>query len=161
MSDRPMRLKDRLLCDDDCRQLLDVAQYGVMASVSPDGQPYGVPLSFVYKDDKIYFHCAKDGCKIDNIRANDRVSFTCVGQPKPAYEHNNFTTFFESVIAFGRVNLVTDQAERYAAMRELCLKYLPDYMERFEAAMQHSDSRTAVYAIIPERITGKAKREKV
>ena len=161
MSDRPMRRKDRLLCDDECRQLLDVAQYGVMASVSPDGQPYGVPLSFVYKDDKIYFHCAKDGCKIDNIRANDRVSFTCVGQPKPAYEHNNFTTFFESVIAFGRVNLVTDQAERYAAMRELCLKYLPDYMERFEAAMQHSDSRTAVYAIIPERITGKAKREKV
>ena len=161
MSERPMRRKDRLLCDDDCRQLLDVAQYGVMASVSPDGQPYGVPLSFVYKDDKIYFHCAKDGCKIDNIRANDRVSFTCVGQPKPAYEHNNFTTFFESVIAFGRVNLVTDQAERYAAMRELCLKYLPDYMERFEAAMQHSDSRTAVYAIIPERITGKAKREKV
>ena len=160
MPDRPMRRKDRLLCDDDCRKLLDVAQYGVMASVSPDGQPYGVPLSFVYKDDKIYFHCAKDGCKIDNIRANDRVSFTCVGQPKPAYEHKNFTTYFESVIAFGHISLVTGQDERYMAMRELCRKYLPDYMEHFEEAMQHSASRTDVYAIIPERVTGKAKREK-
>ena len=160
MPDRPMRRKDRLLCDDDCRQLLHSAQYGVMASVSPDGQPYGVPLSFVYKDNKIYFHCAREGCKIDNIRANARVSFTCVGQPKPVYEHNNFTTYFESVIAFGRVTEIADRDERYTALRELCLKYLPDYMEHFEAAMQRSDSRTAVYAITPERITGKAKREK-
>ncbi len=159
MPDRPMRRKDRLLGDDDSRQLLLTAQYGIMASVSPDGQPYGVPLSFVFKGDKIYFHCARDGRKIDNIHANDRVSFTCVGQPKPAYEHKNFTTYFESVIVFGRVSEIADQDERYAAMHALCLKYLPDYMDNFDEAMQRSNSRTAVYAILPERITGKAKRE--
>lgn len=159
MPDRPMRRKDRLLCDDGCCQLLQSSQYGIMASVSPAGQPYGVPLSFVFKDGKIYFHCAKDGCKIDNIRANARVSFTCVGEPKPVYERNNFTTYFESVIVLGRVSEVADQDERHAAMYDLCLKYLPDHMDKFDEAMQRSNSRTAVYVILPERITGKAKRE--
>ena len=160
MPERPMRRKDRLLCPEDCLNLLHSAPYGVLASVSPDGQPYGVPLSFVFKDNKIYFHCARMGCKIDNIRANDRVSFTCVAEPQAVYERMNFTTYFESVIVFGRVSEITDPDERYASMHALCLKYLPEAMDNFDAAMTRSDSRTAVYAVHADRITGKAKREK-
>jgi hypothetical protein len=159
MPDRPMRRKERLLCSEDSLKLLQAARYGVMACASPDGQPYGVPLSFVFKEGKIYIHCAKEGHKIDNIRVNNKVSFTCVSEVQPVYDKNNFTTYFESVIVFGHVREIQDPNERYAAMYDLCFKYLPDYMASFDEAMQRSGSRTSVYAIIPESITGKAKRE--
>ena len=159
MPDRPMRRKDRALREEECLQILRAAEYGVMASVSPTGQPYGVPLSFVLMDHKIYVHCAHEGRKIDNIRANNRVSFTCVGKTKPAYAQKNFTTYFESAIVFRQVREISDPDERHAAMAELCRKYLPEHMDKFAEAMHRSDARTAVYAIIPERITGKAKKE--
>ena len=159
MPDRPMRRKDRALCAEECLQILRSAEYGVLASVSPTGQPYGVPLSFVFMDNKIYVHCAREGCKIDNIRANDRVSFTCVGKTRPAYAQKNFTTYFESAIVFGQAGEVIDPTERHTAMAELCRKYLPEHTDKFAEAMHRSDARTAVYVITPERITGKAKKE--
>ncbi len=154
---RPMRRKDRAIGPEECVQILQACQYGVMSSVDPEGQPYGVPLSFTFKDKTVYFHCARDGHKIDNIRANDRVCFTCVGMTRPVYEKNNFSTFFESVVVFGQVREVVDEAEKRQALHDLCLKYLPDYMSEFDAAMHRSGGRTAVYAIDAVQITGKGK----
>ena len=47
-------------------------------------QPYAVPLSYVFHDQCIYFHCATEGHKLDNIRANPAVSFCVVGQDPDA-----------------------------------------------------------------------------
>lgn len=154
---RAMRRKDRAISLEECQKILQACQYGVLATAGPDGQPYGVPLSFTFKDKALYFHCARDGHKLDNIRDNNRVTFTCVGMTRPVYEKNNFTTYFESVIVFGTVREVTDAAERRQALYDLCLKYLPAYMPEFEAAMERSEARTAVYAIEAAAITGKAK----
>lgn len=72
--------------------------------------PYIVPLSFGYevKDRKIYiyFHCAKEGKKIDLIAKNNNVcvEFDTLNGYREL-EHG-VTADFESVIAFGKAQQV-------------------------------------------------------
>lgn len=53
-------------------------EYGVLAIVSADGAPYAVPLSYCVIDNGIYFHCAPEGHKLENIAADSRASFCVV-----------------------------------------------------------------------------------
>ena len=62
-----MRRKDKEIGTDEAINLLTKCEYGVLSTVGNDGQPYGVPLNYTYKDNCIYFHCALKGHKIDNI----------------------------------------------------------------------------------------------
>ena len=64
---REMRRKDKEIGMDDAINFLTEHEYGVLSTVGTDGQPYGVPLNYVYKDNCIYFHCALTGHKIENI----------------------------------------------------------------------------------------------
>ena len=156
--DRPdMRRKDRRLSDEESAALLARGEYGVMAAVDPKGLPYGVPLSYVWRDGLVYFHSALQGYKIDSIRANGTVAFTVVGHTRPVYE-KNFTTWYESVMVFGQVAEIADPDEKYAILHALAEKYLPDHMDKAEEDIKRSLPRTLVYAITPERITGKARR---
>lgn len=152
-----MRRKDRRLSDEQSAALLARCEYGVMATVDSQGRPYGVPLSYVWRNGLVYVHCAPQGYKIDNIRNNGAVSFTVVGRTRPVYE-NNFTTWYESVMVFGQIVEITDPEEKYAALYALAEKYLPDHLDKAEADIGRSLARTAVLAIRPELITGKAKR---
>jgi len=95
---RPVRRKDREISIGDATQLLTRCSYGVLATCD-NGQPYAVPLSYVFFDNRIYFHCAEEGHKLDNIRDNPAVSFCVVGQVKLL--PNQFATEYESVVVFG------------------------------------------------------------
>ena len=155
--DRPdMRRKDRRLSDEESAALLARGEYGVMATVDARGRPYGVPLSYLWRDGLVYLHSALQGYKIDNIRANSAVSFTVVGRTQPVYE-KNFTTWYESVMVFGQVAEIADPEKKYAILYALAEKYLPDHLDKAEEDIKRSLARTVVYAITPERITGKAK----
>lgn len=159
MNTQHIRRKDRIMPIDKALELLRHGEYGVLASVDEQGQSYGTPLSFVYEDKnkKIYFHSAKEGHKISNIRANNRVCFTVVGQVRAVYE-NNFTTCYESVIVFGTVSEVSDPQEKHAALYGLARKYLPEHLDMADEHIRASWQRTAVFAIHPESISAKAKR---
>jgi uncharacterized protein len=76
---RELRRKDRAITSDEAIAILNKAEYGVLSTISPDGKPYGVPLTFCYIDQCLYFHCASEGRKIDNIEKNKSVSFCAVG----------------------------------------------------------------------------------
>lgn len=158
MNTQQIRRKDRIMPVDKALELLRHGAYGVLASVDEQGQPYGTPLSFVYdhKNQKIYFHSAQEGHKINNIRANKRISFTVVGQVQAVYE-KNFTTCYESVIVFGTVSEVSDPQEKHAALYELARKYLPEHLDMANEHIRASWQRTAVFAIQPESISAKAK----
>jgi hypothetical protein len=52
-----VRRKDRGIGTREAIEILDSAEYGVLSTVDKDGQPYGIPLSYVYKNNSIYFHC--------------------------------------------------------------------------------------------------------
>lgn len=121
---REMRRKKQVLTAEECRQILQAATSGVLAVDGGDGYPYAVPLSYVLLGDKIYFHCARSGHKLDAIARNEKASFCVIGQDQVAPER--FTTDYRSVIVFGKIRILEDDAEKERAIRELCIRYAPD-----------------------------------
>lgn len=156
MQNRTMRRKDRKMPDDVARSLLESGEYGVLSTITPSGGPYGVPISYVYMDGSIYIHCAREGFKVECFESAPPVSFVVVGKTRPIYV-KDFTTYYESVMAGGKIEAV-DGDEKRAALYALARKYLPEHMDKADADIAKSFSRTAVYAIRVDFISGKAKR---
>ena len=142
-------------------ELFDKAPYFTVSMIRPDGIPYGLPLSVVRKDNRtFYFHCAAEGEKIDCIRNNPVVSLSAVSRCTPRYEEEkqNFTEYYHSAIALGHAETVTDDNEKIEALRLICERFLPKFMDHFEAAIARSLSRTTVIRIIlTEPAVGKMK----
>ena len=91
-----LRRKDRSIKEDEAFALLNKAEFGVLSTVTEDRKPYGVPLNFCIIDHCIYFHCANEGQKLDNIKHNKSVSFCAVGNTEILPD--KFGTIYESVI---------------------------------------------------------------
>ena len=110
--------------------------------------------------DDLYFHCAREGRKIDLLRRFPQVCVTFVGDDRPAFvPPAMYTTYFQSVIVTGTASEVTGTQEKTAALRALCQKITPDHMEGFETAIEKSLAVTAVWKVRMEEISGKAKLE--
>lgn len=140
--------------ENDAKEIIRKGEYGVLSTVSADGYPYGVPLSYWYKDDIIYFHCAKEGHKLENIEADNRVSFCVVGKNEPL--DGDFTANYESAVVFGKAYEVTG-SEKEEAMLEMVKRFSPDFMEQGKAAIKRADPKLSVYKIVVDLITGKIK----
>jgi nitroimidazol reductase NimA-like FMN-containing flavoprotein (pyridoxamine 5'-phosphate oxidase superfamily) len=152
---RPIRRKDREITREEAIELLDSAEYGILSTVGKDGQPYGVPLSYVHKDGCIYFHCARAGQKLDNIAANPRVSFCVVGRTKILPD--KFGTEYESALALGVVSEVFE-IERYDVLVLFLEKYCQGFMEEGKQYIEAKDKSTRVFKIEISHISGKARR---
>lgn len=149
---RKMRRKDKQIEKNEAIKLLVDCEYGVLSTVADDGQPYGVPLNYVYKDNCLYFHCALIGHKIDNIANNPKVSFCVVGETKvlPA----DFSTHYESAIAFGTASEI-EGTERYNALIGLLEKYSSEFMAEGKEFIEKEDKATKVIKIEIEHVSGK------
>jgi len=155
---RPVRRKDRQLARDEAEQILTKAEYGVLSVIGDGGAPYGVPLSFVWLEGAVYFHCAKEGHKTDALRRDARVSFAAVCGVDAVYE-NDFTTAYSSVVVSGVAAEASSEEERRAALTALCVKYLPEHAEKADGAIQAHIGRTAVWKIVPLYITAKGRKK--
>ncbi len=148
-----MRRKDRQIDDDDALTILNEGEYGIMSMVDSNSQAYGVPLNYCVVHDKIYFHCAPVGKKIEIIEHNSIVSFCVVGNTKVLPE--KFGTKYESSIVTGLVKEVYDD-EKQNALEELLRKYSRDY---FKEGLKYIDGlfeKTRVFEITIESISGKS-----
>lgn len=158
---RQMRKTDRQRDEQWAFDVFDKAPYITLSLTREDGSPYGVPLSIVRSDDKVfYFHCADEGEKLDCIASNPVVSLSAVSKCRPVYEEekNNFTEHYHSAIARGRAEIVTDREEKILALRLICERFLPRYMEHFEEAITRSLDRTTIVRInLTEPAVGKCK----
>ena len=156
---RELARKKQALSHETCIEILKTEPRGVLSVIGDDGYPYGVPMNFWYceEDGKIYFHSGKIGHKIDALKACDKVSF-CV-YDKGWQEENDWALHIQSVIVFGKVELVADREKTVAVSRKLSLKYTPDeaYIDAEIAA--YADA-TMVFALNPEHMTGKTVYEK-
>ncbi len=131
-------------------EVFDRAPYVTVSMTRTDGTPYGLPLSLVRKDDRtFYFHCALEGEKLDCLRANPVVSLSAVSKCTPKFEEEkqNFTEYYHSAIAVGRAEPVVDNEEKTEALRLLCMRFLPKYMDYFPEAVARSLDRTAIVRI--------------
>jgi len=154
---REMRRKEQLLSEEETNRILVTNTSGVLALTGDDGYPYAVPLSFVYENGKIYFHCAKDGHKIDAIRRSDKVSFCVIG--KDEIIPQAFNTIYSSVIAFGRAKILTSDSERLAALESLIRKYSTAYVQEGQKEIEKYWDRVCLVEISIEHVSGKASRE--
>ena len=77
---REMRRKRQQMSLAETIEILEKGSFGVLSVYGDDDYPYGVPISYVYDDGKIYLHCAKTGHKIDGIIKNPKVSFCVTAQ---------------------------------------------------------------------------------
>ena len=152
---REMRRKDREIKNNEINEILVNSDYGILSTISRNGYPYGVPISYVYINDSIYFHCAAEGHKLDNILNNSRVSFCVVGQASALPEA--FSVKYESVILFGIANEVFDD-EKNTALLEILKKYSPGYIEKGKDYIKNKNKATRVIKISIEHCTGKARR---
>lgn len=153
-----MRRKDRAQDGEFSRSLIDRCTHGVMALSTGEAAPYCLPLSFVRVGDNLYFHCAREGRKIDLLRRYPQVCVTFVGMDCPTFAAPSlYTTYFQSAIVTGTASEVTDPGEKTNALRALCQKLTPNDMAGFEAAIEKSLSVTAVWKIHMEEVSGKAR----
>lgn len=152
---RDVRRNDREIETREAIELLSRCEYGVLSTIGADDQPYGVPLSYAYRDNHIYFHCAPSGHKIDNIENNAQVSFCVVGKTKVLPEQ--FATEYESAVASGIASEITGD-ERDGSLVLLLEKYSPECIEEGKKYIDQKKHATRVYKIVIEHISGKARR---
>ena len=151
-----MRRKDRGLSKELALAVTDSCAYSIMATVNPDGSPYCIPLSPAREGEWLYFHCAPEGHKIENLRRQNRVCVTCVGDTKVI--PRDFSLEYESAVISGAAFEVTGREEKIHALDLIGRRYTPDDMDLFDEAIQRSLERTAVWKIHIDEISGKGKK---
>jgi uncharacterized protein len=149
---REMRLGKQLLAMEDTIAVMERCTSGVMACLGDDDYPYAVPLSYVYYDDKIYFHAAKTGHKIDAITRDSKVSFAVIDEDTIVSEE--YTTYFRSVIAFGKARIIEGD-EHVAAFKALVDKYSGKMPEDSKHKEIMGCTRANILVIEVDHITGK------
>ena len=156
---RPMRRKSRAISDDEARDLLLVEKRGVLAVNGDNGYPFALPLDYLYcpSENRIYFHGARQGHKVDALAKSDKVCFTVFGDERLAPD--DWAPYVRSTVAFGRCHLVNDPELTLEKIRELARKYYPSEDE-VEAEIAKSVAAAQLYVIDVEHLTGKQIKEK-
>lgn len=118
---REIRRKKQQLSEETTKEVLMRNSAGVLSLLGDDGFPYGVPVNYAYRNGKLYFHGAKEGHKVDAIRNYDKASFTVIDQDKIVPKE--YTSYFRSVIAFGKVRIIEDREEKETLIKVIANKY--------------------------------------
>lgn len=150
---RAMRRKRQQLPDAESIEILQKATSGTLALLGDGGYPYAVPISYVYADGTLFFHSALSGHKVDAIRKCDKASFCVID--KDDVQPAKYTTFFRSVIAFGRVHIVEDETEKLQIARLLGNRYNPNQDEALQKEIESGLSRMLAIRFDIEHLTGK------
>jgi nitroimidazol reductase NimA-like FMN-containing flavoprotein (pyridoxamine 5'-phosphate oxidase superfamily) len=151
-----MRRKEKQITKDECEKILHKGEYGVLSTMGLNGYPYSTPLNYVYFEGNIYFHSAIDGHKLQNIKGNNNVCFSVVGDVKLIPE--KFTTNYESVIIFGQATAITGK-EKINALLALINKYSNDYLVEGNKYILKDNHITEVVRISIDHMTGKISEE--
>lgn len=150
---KEMRKSQRQLSSEDTIEILNSADFGFLA-INGEEYAYGVPINYVYGNEKIYFHCAAEGQKLDMIKKNNKVSFTAV--TKHDILADKFSTDYRSAIVFGTAEEVCGE-EKIAALMAFVKKFSSDYMEEGRKYVEKAADKAKVYGIRIDHVTGKGR----
>ena len=149
-----MRRKDRETSSEAAFEVVDKCQFAVFSMIDANGMPYCVPLSIARDGDVIYFHCAKDGKKKDCLAANPNVCISCVGNLEALTD--KFSVKYESATIFGKAREIEETTEKIHALRILSERHCAEMMPAFDKEAGAAMSRTGVWRVDIEEISGKA-----
>ena len=157
---REMRRKDRLLDGTDTLEILKSGEYGVLATVTEDGSPYSVPMSYAFDAEShvIYMHCSVDGGqKIDNLRLHPEASFSIIRQTELMPE--KFATKYWSANVFGPVTIIENGPEKQKGIEAILRKYSPEHVEKGLKYIEGAIRKIYVLRLDIREITGKARKQ--
>ena len=150
---RDMRRKRQQLSEAESIGILQKATSGTLALLGDNGYPYAVPISYVYHEGKLYFHSALSGHKVDAIRQCDKASFCVIEQDD--VQPKKYTTFFRSVVAFGRIHIIEDEEVKLSTALMLGNRYNPNDDESLKKEIESGLSRMLMIRFDIEHLTGK------
>jgi nitroimidazol reductase NimA-like FMN-containing flavoprotein (pyridoxamine 5'-phosphate oxidase superfamily) len=150
-----MRRRDRELDEATAWSILEQGAYGVLSTVSADGAPYGVPVSYCLLGGAVYLHSAREGRKLDHLAREPRVSFCVVGAT--AVLPADFGTLYESCVVEGAAREAIGD-EKQAALEGLVAKYAEGFEEEGLRYIDALRDETRVFRIDVVALTGKARR---
>ena len=155
---RPMRRFRQALSGAECAELLKTEKRGALAVIGDGGYPYALPINFYYDEgeNKLYFHCSREGHKADAMNNCDKVCFTVHDEGE---QRGDWSYYVRSVILFGRAKPVTDAALKYEKARAFGMKYYPSE-EELRSELERDLDRVRIMAIDIEHISGKLVHEK-
>ena len=155
---REMVKKNKQISDAACIALLKQVPRGVLSLSGDDGYPYGVPTNFWYNDADgcLYFHGGKTGHKVDAMVRSPKASLCVLSEG--IREEGDWALSFESVIVFGNLEILENDASAMEIIRQLSLQFTKDhaFIDGEIAAYGHE---TLFFRLIPQHITGKRIRE--
>lgn len=151
-----VRRKERQIGRDEAVEILDAAEFAVISMCGADRRPYGIPINFARDGERLVFHCAPEGRKLDCIRFQPRVSLCVVGRTE--IQPGKFTTAYESVMIDGIAEIIDDERRKIDDLILICRKYDPENLDIAPDFIEKSLHRTVVFEIVIESMTAKAKR---
>ncbi|MBR6619964.1 MAG: pyridoxamine 5'-phosphate oxidase family protein [Clostridia bacterium] len=155
---RELTRKNKQLSNDDCINILIKEKRGVLSVNGDEGYPYGMPMNHFYNeaDGCIYFHCGKNGHRLDSLKANNKVSF-CV-YDEGCKNDGEWALNIKSVIVFGTTEIIDDIAVIIDISEKLSRKFTDD-TEYIETEIRNYAKNTLLIRLTPEHICGKAIKE--
>lgn len=150
---REMRRHRQILSIKECTDILARGTAGVLAVLGDNDYPYTVPLSYVHDSSRIIFHMAKSGHKLDAIKDHSKVSFCVIDQDQIVEEE--YTTYFRSVIVFGKAKILEDTIEKRNAFEIFAEKYSPHDELGRKAEIDKLFNQTMIVVIDIEHMSGK------
>jgi hypothetical protein len=117
------------------RQVLqEILQGAVICRIAMmDGdRPYILPVNYGYSDGCLFIHSAPEGKKIDLLRKNRQVCFEVEDRPEVIKGERacDWTTRYRSVVGYGEVEILTDEAGRRRGMEIIMAQHgAPDLID--------------------------------
>ena len=136
--------------------LLHSCRRGVLSMNGEDGYPYAIPVNYYYDEanQKIYFHGAKAGYKVDCLNSCDKVCFTVFGNE--SIKDLEWAPYVQSVVVFGRCHLVDTDNE---VLKTFMMKYYPS-VDLVDKVIEEDSKFVQMYEINIEHKSGKQVQEK-
>lgn len=158
---REMRRKNQQMSDEEARGILAAATSGVLALAGENGYPYAVPMSFFFDEEerRLLFHTARVGHKMTAIERCDKASFCVIAED--AVVPSRFTTYYRSVIAFGKLRVLKSDDEKRAAAEFLGEVYFPGHPEACDEEIKKHWPAFDMLELKIEHMTGKKAKELV
>lgn len=156
---RAVRKKKNEISKDEAKNLLSSSRRGVLAVNGDDGYPYAIPINYLYDEEnnKIIFHGAKAGHKVDSIKKNDKICFTVFGNETIMEE--NWAPYLQSVVVFGKCHLVENRDDTVRLVKKFALKYYPNE-DMVNEEIANFGKGVQMFEIEIEHLSGKKVQER-
>lgn len=150
---RNLQRKNKELSEEECISILQSTKRGVLSVIGDEGYPYGMPMNHYYAEDgNIYFHCGKQGHRLDSIKACDKVSF-CV-YDEGTKTDGKWALTIRSVIVFGKIEVI-DDADIITDISSRLSRKFTDDEAYIKNEIECFANETLILKLCPEYMCGK------